>query len=105
MTNAKVEFIDETMNTHGVKCAMLSKAFDYYDDEEEPVFILKVGYSVEDYENFLNSIDFNYDSGYGGQQLYGKIWYKDGSWSERGEYDGSECWEFKTTPNVPERLK
>ena len=41
----------------------------------------------------------NYDSGYGGQEIasdlvvVGKDW-----WLERGEYDGSEWWEFKTMP-------
>ena len=46
----------------------------------------------------LPMLDFEYDDGYGGQYLYGYIWYTDGTWSERGEYDGTEWWEHKKRP-------
>jgi hypothetical protein len=49
-------------------------------------------------EQVLPMLDFEYDSGYGGQTLFGYIWYKDGTWSERGEYDGSEWWSHKSRP-------
>lgn len=39
------------------------------------------------------------DSGYGAQELFGYIWYNDGTWSERAEYDGAEWWEHKIAPN------
>lgn len=41
----------------------------------------------------------DYDSGFGGQEIacdlvvVGETW-----WLERGEYDGSEWWQFKTIP-------
>lgn len=41
-----------------------------------------------------------YDDGYGSQRLFGVVVFKDGTWLERGEYDGSEWWEFKSTPNM-----
>lgn len=50
----------------------------------------------------IDRLDFEYDEGYGIQQLYGYIWYADGSWSERAEYDGSEWWEHKVCPPLPE---
>ena len=46
-------------------------------------------------EELLSRLDFEYDDGYGAQELFGCIWYIDGTWSERGEYDGSEWWEHK----------
>lgn len=49
-------------------------------------------------DEVLPRLDFEYDQGYGGQYLYGYIWYADGTWSERGEYDGSEWWEHKERP-------
>lgn len=67
--------------------------------------LLKVGYSKEEYLKFLDSLDFLYDSRYGGQELYGTIWYEDSSWSERGEYDGSEWWTYKTIPTIPNKLQ
>jgi hypothetical protein len=48
---------------------------------------------------FTKIANFNYDDGYGGNEIYlslkivGDDW-----WLERGEYDGSEWWEFKTLP-------
>ena len=42
-----------------------------------------------------------YDSGFGIQELFGTIWYTDGTWSERGEYDGSEWWEHRKRPKIP----
>jgi len=50
----------------------------------------------------LPLLDFEYDNGYGGQELFGNVWYTDGTWSERGEYDGSEWWEHKVCPPIPE---
>lgn len=51
---------------------------------------------------FLKLANVNYDNGFGGQEIandlviVGKDW-----WLERGEYDGSEWWEFKTLPQKP----
>ena len=59
----------------------------------------------KDIEDFLNNLDFKYDSGFGGQLLYGNVWFTDGTWLERGEYDGSEWWEYKTTPAIPEECR
>lgn len=49
-------------------------------------------------------MDFDYDSGYGGQEIYGFIWYEDGTFSERGEYDGSEWFSYVKTPEIPVHL-
>lgn len=66
----------------------------------------------EDYdekENFIEGtladvlpkLDFEYDNGYGGQELFGTIWYSDGTWSDRGEYNGSEWWAYRRCPPLP----
>ena len=49
----------------------------------------------------LKPLDFEYDSGYGGQELFGTIWFKDGTWASRREYDGSEWWEYNECPPLP----
>lgn len=51
------------------------------------------------------ALDFEYHNGYGGQNFFGVIWYEDGTWSSRGEYDGSEWWEYNAVPDVQEELK
>lgn len=102
MTNARIEFEEHTKDKV-VKCAMVYKQESYWEDG--PKILLPVGYNLVQYENFLDQLNFTYDSGYGGQELFGIIWYEDGSWSERGEYDGSEWWEHNELPEIPEELK
>jgi len=52
-------------------------------------------------DEVLPRLDVKYDNGYGSQKLEGTIWYSDGTWSERGEYDGSEWWEHRECPPLP----
>lgn len=94
--NAKEEFIEHTV-ANEVICATIE-----YNDE---TISLMVNYKPFDLVRFLGLIDFEYDNGYGGQELYGTIWYKNGDWSERGEYDGSEWWELKSCPEIPIELQ
>jgi hypothetical protein len=63
-----------------------------------------VDYQLDNMNDFLSKIDFFYHSGYGGQELFGNIWFKDGTWASRGEYDGSEWWEHHQCPDIPESL-
>lgn len=51
-------------------------------------------------EEVLLKLDFEYDDGYGGQELFGYIWYDDETWSDREEYDGSEWWEYRECPDI-----
>jgi hypothetical protein len=51
---------------------------------------------------FEKLADIDYDSGYGGNEIAeGLVVVGDDWWLERGEYDGSEWWEFKTIPRAP----
>ena len=104
-TNAKQEFLKHISEWPGreVLCAQIQKGYDY-DKEQSAVFNLTTGWTKEDWDSFLSDLDFEYDSGYGGQELFGTIWYVDGTWSERGEYDGSEWWQYQSCPNIPQEL-
>ncbi len=104
MTNCKKEFIEHTKGKN-ILCAELKHDCDYWDDDIKRSADLKIGFSQNDFEMFLRSLDYEYDDGYGGQELFGVIWYTDGTWSERGEYDGSEWWEYKSVPSIPDSLK
>ena len=98
--NAKKEFIGHTFNK-SVKCAMIT--FGGYDDSVR--YTLPCAWNKEEYDTFLKSIDREYDDGYGGQELFGTIWYTDGTWSSRWEYDGSEGWEYNHVPTIPEDME
>jgi len=100
MANAREEFLD-FVDGKLVQCAIVGGC-NYY--HSQSAFELKSNYTKEEYEEFLGSLCFRYDSGYGSQELGGIIWFENGDWAERGEYDGSEWWEYKRRPEIPERL-
>jgi hypothetical protein len=102
--NAKQEFIDFVGNTK-VLCAYVTYGWGIWDEEEDRTVNLPCNYTKEQYEEFLNQLDFNYDSGFGGQYLFGKIWFENGTWADRGEYDGSEWWQHHERPEIPQSLK
>jgi hypothetical protein len=97
MINAKDELLKH-VGSRIIKCTTLTNGY-------EVSFRLKCGYAESEYTEFLNHINFKYNNSFGGQNLYGTIWYSDGSWSERGEYDGSEWWEHRVCPQIPVELK
>ena len=49
-------------------------------------------------------MDYEYSDGFGGAEVEGslKVVFHDGTWLERGEYDGSEWWAYKKLPTQPE---
>ena len=101
MINAKEELI-QTIGEIGV----IAAAIDLGDEpQNKKTFRLKQNHSNADWLNFLNQLDFKYDDGYGGQELFGTVWLSDGTWLERGEYDGSEWWEKRMLPEIPQELK
>lgn len=48
----------------------------------------------------IPDLDVEYDSGYGSQNLFGLVLFKDNTWLERFEYDGSEAWDSRTPITV-----
>lgn len=110
MINALRE-LDKDLDHKQIKCAMIN----YYPSRvwetmgETPPksreLKLKVGYTSQEYLDFMNALDFEYDNGYGGQELYGMIWVEgEDTWLTRGEYDGSEWWNVNKIPVVPQEL-
>ena len=53
-------------------------------------------------EEVLPLLDFQYDNGFGYQEVYGTIWYADDTWSERESYDGREWWVHRVRPELPD---
>ena len=96
MRNAYEEYIDTLKycqkDKYKVKCACI--------ECNRRDIILKIDFTDEEYEQFLKELDFKYDAGYGSQELFGKVWFKDNSWLERSEYDGSEEWAYKEYPKI-----
>ena len=60
--------------------------------------------SPEYLDTFLKEIDYEYDNGFGSQELFGQILFTD-SFSDRYEYDGSESWQNHKMPTVDEVIK
>jgi hypothetical protein len=102
MANAKEEFLS-LVKDKVVLCATISYE-NCWEREICSEHNLPVSYTEEQYNTFVKSLDFEYDNGYGGQELFGTVWFKDGIWADRGEYDGSEWWQNHVCPIVPKSL-
>lgn len=75
---------------------------------EDIIFIGSVysGHSCS-WEEFLSLANFTYDNSFGGQIIPSDlvIAFSDGSWLSRGEYDGSEWWDYNVPFVVPAETK
>ena len=56
------------------------------------------------YDEILTTINIAYNPGYGTQHVYGTLWFENGIWATRYEYDGSEGWELHVYPKLPKRV-
>lgn len=52
-------------------------------------------------DQFFKVADREYDDGFGSAEVMDIYIVGDDWWLERGEYDGSEWWEYKTIPAKP----
>lgn len=102
MINAKEEFIGFVRDRKLV-CATVS--FEFWEGDIQSFKThLKCNYTPEEYEEFLNKLDINYHDGYGSQHMFGTVWFLDGTWADRCDYDGAEWWEIRQRPEIPEYL-
>lgn len=99
--NAKEEFLD-IIEDEKVICAKIGLDAEAWGDRVK-WNILKENYSEKDFKDFCDKLDFEYDDGFGAQELFGVILLEDG-WFTRGEYDGSEWWEYHNRPTAEEVL-
>jgi hypothetical protein len=69
---------------------------------EKPLCSLPINHTPVQLLAFLAIMDFDYDAGFDGQELFGTVILTDYRWLERHEYDGSEWWELKeyTIPEI-----
>lgn len=98
MLNARKELLEAVKDTAKIKCASIHCVRFEYEASQKTLIL---NHSEQNYNEFLNSLDFEYDGGYGGQELYGTVWLEDGTWLSRGEYDGSEWWKHNVLPAIP----
>ena len=83
-TNARFELASALEKAGAsILAAEIVLGFDW-GHEERPRFTLPPMWSRADYFDFSAFMDHEYDSGFGGQNLYGTVWLTDGSWLERG---------------------
>lgn len=89
MTNLYAE-TEEALKSHGKTFA-------------DVVFVSGGGHEITKDDFIRIAMGLNYNDGYGTQYIPDDlVIVGDGWWLERGEYDGSEWWEFKTQPKRPD---
>ena len=102
MKNAKEELI-RLISDKTVKALQIRVEDENYNDKVS--VNLRVGFNSEETAKVLEALDFEYDNGYGSQQIFGTVWFTDGTWADRGEYDGSEWWQHHVCPPIPPELE
>jgi hypothetical protein len=102
--NAAEEFIEHVKSTgKALKCAELSLCC--YANNTTISSLLPVGFTLVELVSFLTGVNQEYDDGFGSScKLYGTIWYADNTWSSRGEYSGTDCWDYQEVPPIPVNL-
>lgn len=100
--NAKQELLSKLSEAFlSIKCASIDIEITYGVVKHVR---LPLNYSPDQYAEFLSALDIEYDAGYGGQQLFGRVWLTQDVWLERHEYDGSEWWTVKKLPAIHKEL-
>lgn len=95
-----------------MKTNLLQETLDFlkqYNKTPADVHWVGSGKAIGTWDEFAVFANFDYDDGYGGNEVDGSlVIVGDNWWLERGEYDGAEWWEFKTLPikpNAPMQLR
>ena len=99
--NAKEEFIEHIAEKEVTCSSVILYSSSIFSPKKRIEIYLRTNHTKEEYDLFIASLDFTYNSGYGAQELFGIICYTDGSYSERDEYNGLEWWEHRTVPVIP----
>jgi hypothetical protein len=97
MTNLKREFLGLVSSRPQVVCVTILHAtsFDHFGLHDGGVeFNLKQGYTPEEYDEFVNSLDFEYDD-------------SDGGWLQcvRNDHAEYQEWNYFKYPEIPDSLK
>ena len=88
-----LEFLEDKPK---VKCICLYSYPDEkcYSTPTEP--ILKIGFTEQDFENFLAEVEESWC------YTDGIIWFEDNTWAEIETYDDRTWWEHRKLPDIPE---
>ncbi len=100
MINAKIEYLEHTKGLNVIAAEITFLGHNWDDNVDKYLY-----YEKDKYDEFMIFLDREYNNGYGGQELEATIWYDDGNWSNRGEYDGSEWYIYNKCPELPIEVK
>ena len=106
MINAKEELIKHIEEySLKLKCASITHEKSHRSrDISHGLIELNVNHTTDDSDKFFEKLDFSYDNGFGLLELCGTLWYEDGSYSIRHEYECEESWVYCICPDIPEHL-
>lgn len=104
MPNAKSELMVEIeLAKSAIKCAIIIISVPHC--KIDRFYELKIGYTDEELNEFMNSLDIEYIYS-NGQVLHGAVWFENGNWLERiFDDDFYEYWELREFPEIPNFLK
>jgi hypothetical protein len=99
--NAKKELLS-ILGDSRPKCAVIQYMINF--DEIDKLIILKCGYTEDEWNIFLDRLDFEYSTWNEVEYLNGTIWMLDGTWYERMGFTAPAYWEHLRLPIIPKLL-
>lgn len=87
MISAKIE-LENVLKNYGkkLKAAAIEKIESHW--ETDGKFYLYSDYTEQECKDFMESIDFEYDDGFGAEYLVGILWFTDNTYAVPQFYDG-----------------
>ncbi len=64
------------------------------------VVSLPVGFALEDFNNAMEELNFEYDDNNDDELISGFVWLTNNAWLERADYDGISWWEKRQRPQI-----
>ena len=106
LINAKTELLTKmsqfNLKINDIQCGEII----FFKDKKIIKVLIKENFLEEEINTELEKLNHDYQNNFGSNNIIqGIIWFKNKSWLERKEYDGSSWWEVETYPKIPKYLK
>ncbi len=102
MINAKEEFLDHIekvmLNNLQPTAPYIIKSIILIGRKKWDLAVLPLKHSDEEFDRFLNILNFEYDNKNHFQTIRGNIWFSNGTWSERDINNKVYTWQHKGPP-------
>ncbi len=104
MTNVLEELLDifrkYELSTGEIVAADINRCTNWNLGDIQQI-LLPVNYNLNEFQTFLEKLDFENTDPWGSQAMFGTVWLTNGRWLERTDYYDGDWWQLKEYPTFP----